>query len=377
MIRKLFTTTLAILSISTISGQETRKENVQFGIVTPLGTNGKLSPITTNKISINLLSGYSYGNTIFELGGISNINTNETRGVQVAGLFNYSGNADYAVQFAGITNISKSVVAVQFGGILNVTHRLRGAQFGGILNIADDVKGVQFGGILNIAKSLDGAQFGGIINIAKDVTGVQVGGILNVATNLNGVQIGFINYAKRSKGVSIGFINIVEQGGKQEFEISHSETLDAAISFKLGTDKFYTIFAGGVKDVDIRSKAGYNRAEYAVGVGIGTYIDWKRGWGNEFELITYDVTEDGDFFNNNDNQYITNSLNQFKFTVSKQFGRRFAIFGGPVLNVAVANFVDPVTGEIGGSFSSVSKWEKIHKSHLISGWIGFSAGIRF
>jgi transposase len=45
---------------------------------------------------------------------------------------------------------------------------------------------------------------------------------------------------------SIGLINIAKHRGKYEFEVSFSESINTAISFKIGTDKFYTIFSGGI-----------------------------------------------------------------------------------------------------------------------------------
>lgn len=271
----------ALIGLSSIvsMAQENQERDFQISFISPFGTNGAQSHLTTNKISINILGGYSYGNRIFEFGGLYNVNTNLTKGFQFAGMANYSGNTDNAAQFAGITNIAS-----------------------------------------------DGAtpfQFAGITNIANNVNGLQFAGVLNVAKHVKGVQFGLINYAEENDGVSIGLINIVKKGGKQEFEVSFSETLNTAVSFKLGTDKFYTIFSGGVNYIN-------NPVEYAAGLGFGTHIDWKKGWGNQIEAMGYALTENGSFETD-----ALNMLTQLKFTVSKQFAPHFKIFAGPVINMTL------------------------------------------
>jgi hypothetical protein len=63
----------------------------QFSIVPGLGTNGLHPGGFRNIVSMNLTSGYSKATLLFELAGISNLNTDETRGVQIAGLANLTG----------------------------------------------------------------------------------------------------------------------------------------------------------------------------------------------------------------------------------------------------------------------------------------------
>lgn len=304
-----------------LMAQETQVRNFQISFISPFGTNGAQSHLVTNKVSINLLGGYSYGNTVFEFGGLYNVNTNQTRGFQFAGLSNYSGNTDNAVQFSGITNIA--------------TDGITPFQFAGIANVADEVKGLQFAGIVNVAK------------------------------RVKGVQLGLINCADESDGVSVGLINIVKKGGKQEFEVSFSEALNTAVSFKLGTDKFYTIFSGGVNYIT-------KPVEYAAGLGFGTHMDWKKGWGNQIEAMGYALTENGSFETD-----ALNMLTQLKLTVSKQFAPHFKTFAGPVVNMTVSDCVNPETGDKGSYLSPWSMWKNNGSSTHLNGWIGFTAGFRF
>ncbi|ULQ61073.1 hypothetical protein K7I13_07420 [Brucepastera parasyntrophica] len=98
---------LAVLCIS-VSAQDGEKiRPFQFSLITPLGTNGIQSQSIANVFSLNLLGGYSRGNTGFELGGMYNINFGFTRGFQFGGLFNYSGSSERAFQIAGIANINR------------------------------------------------------------------------------------------------------------------------------------------------------------------------------------------------------------------------------------------------------------------------------
>lgn len=310
------------LSALPLCAQEASYErDFQVGFVSPLGTNGTNSSQTTNKVSINILGGYSKANTIAEFASIYNINTDYTKGGQFAGVVNYSGELRNGAQFAGVANISNNV---------------------------------------------EGGQFAGVINTAKDVEGIQVATVLNIAKELEGVQLGLINICEScEEGVPIGLINIVKEGGKCEFEIGISETLDNFVSFKLGTDRFYTIFSGGVNYIN-------TPVNYAVGMGFGTHMDWKKeGWANQIEAMFYNTTEEGEFRKGK------NMLTQLKFIVSKEFSQHFKVFAGPVLNMTISDYVNPETKEVGSSLVPWSMWTNDGDKTKLNGWVGLSAGIRF
>lgn len=303
--RKLFLLGAVLtLLVNVALAQTTEERGFQIGLISPLGTNGVQSHRIINKVSINILGGYSYGNTIFELGSLYNVNTHLTKGAQFTGVLNYSGNLENGVQLAGL------------------------------LNIADEVIGLQFSGLVNVAKSL------------------------------RGVQFGLINYADESDGVSIGLINIVKKGGKHEFEVAFSEALNTTVNFKLGTDRFYTIFSGGIKYIN-------NPLEYGVGLGFGTHIDWKKGWGSQIEAMGYTLTEQGKFHEG------VNMLTQLKFAVSKELAPHFKIFAGPVLNLTISDYADSETGAKASTFSPWSMWSGSNGKTNLNSWVGFTAGMRF
>lgn len=331
-----FITAILCLVITTATAQTENKRLFQLSFVSPLGTNGMQSHLTTNAVSINILGGHSYGNTAFEFGSIYNVNTYFTRGFQFAGIANYSGDAQHAGQFAGVVNIaSKGISPFQFSGIVNVANEMTGLQFAGISNVAGEMFGVQFVGIVNVAK------------------------------RVRGVQFGLINYAEESDGVSIGLVNIVKKGGKRELEVAFSEALNTSVSFKLGTDKFYTIFSGGINYLG-------KTVDYAAGLGFGTHIDWKKGWGNQIEILGYSLTENGSFDTGD-----INMLTQLKFTVSKEIAKHFKVFAGPVLNMTISKYTDPETGVVGSSLSPWSMWKNNSSTTSLNSWLGFSAGVRF
>lgn len=395
--KRVFSIFLMCVFISLFTTAQTNKNRVfQIGFVTPLGTNGVDSRLVTNKISFNVLGGYSYGNTVFEFGSLYNVNTHLTSGVQFAGIVNYSGKAQNAfqiagvtniatrgnvatqfsgvaniaknvdgVQFSGVTNTTKNIDGLQFAGVANIAKNVDGLQFAGVANIAKNVDGVQFSGVTNTAKNIDGLQFSGVANIAKNVDGLQLGGVVNIAKNVDGVQIGLINYSDTNDGLPIGLINIVKHGGKHELEVSFSEALNTAVSFKLGTDKLYTIFSGGVNYLN-------KPVEYAAGLGLGTHVNWKKGWGNQIELIGYSLTEKGSFEN-----HCTNLLTQLKLTISKDISKKFKLFAGPVVNMTISDYRDPETGALGSSLSPWSMWKNNSKDTRLNAWIGFAGGVRF
>ena len=369
------------LLIFTAAAQPDNKRFFQLSFISPLGTNGMQSHFTTNVVSLNILGGHSYGNTAFEFASIYNVNMHLTKGFQFAGITNYSGNAHNAAQFAGVTNITvKGRMSFQFSGVVNVADEIAGVQFAGVANHAKNVGGIQFSGVYNASNILKGCQLAGVINyatdakglqlagilnISKEVSGVQLAGIVNVSKRVEGVQLGLINYAEESDGVSIGLINVVKKGGKREFEVAFSEALNTSVSFKLGTDKFYTIFSGGVNYLS-------NTIEYAAGLGFGTHIDWKKGWGNQIEALGYSLTENSSFATED-----INMLTQLKFTVSKEIARHFKVFAGPVLNMTISKYIDAETGILGSSLPVWSVWKNKSETTRLNAWIGFSAGVRF
>ncbi|WKZ60584.1 MAG: hypothetical protein QY309_03705 [Cyclobacteriaceae bacterium] len=254
---------LLLLSLTGIAQPKKPDEKIfQLSLLPGLGTNGLHPGGFTNVFSVNLTSGYSKATLFLEVGVISNLNEEKTRGLQLAGLANLTGANAFAgltekeirekiisgfeanltgLQLSGLTNvvinntfggqltggvnISKgAMLGVQVAGLINQVNKyIFGVQVAGLSNVAmQSVDGVQLAGLSNYT---DGELFGvqiGTYNRARnmegvnsydnnDPTGVQIG-LVNRAFKMNGFQIGIINIARRSQGTQIGLINIYRKG---------------------------------------------------------------------------------------------------------------------------------------------------------------------
>lgn len=301
---------------------DTKERFFQFGLFPPISSNGISSGKTVNSVSINLLGGYSAGTRAFELGGVWNASREYTKGLQIAGLLNYSANSCNSVQISGFGNIATS------------------------------------------GKSP--LQLSGLFNVAEHVNGLQLSALVNVAKTVNGVQFGLINYIEDGdSGVSIGLINIARHGGKYEFEVSFSDAINTLLSFRLGTDRFYTIFSGGANYF-------FSPPEYAVGLGFGTSIGWKKHWSNQIEIQAFGVSVGQKLSSEGGT---ANSLIQLRLPVCKEFARHFKIFVGPTVNLALQS--NDVEGNALPSLAPWTMWSGQCGSMRAEGWVGLSAGLRF
>ena len=243
-----------LIHLPTNLNAEENERWFQFGLFPPISSNGINSEKITTSVSINLIGGYNAGNKILELGSLWNASKRYTKGIQIAGIVNYTGCSHNAVQISSFANIA--------------------------------------------ASGNSPLQFAGLLNIGQHISGLQTSALANVAKTVTGVQLGLINYMEDGdKGVSIGLINIAKHRGKYEFEVSFSESINTAISFKIGTDKFYTIFSGGINYF-------LSTIEYAAGLGFGTNINWKKRWSNQIEIQAFGISSGKKFTDNSANSII-------------------------------------------------------------------------
>lgn len=309
---------LLMIPVSLSAGEN--EKLFQFGLFPPISSNGMDSGKTVNGISVNLIGGYSAGNRIFELGGCWNASKDYTKGVQVAGLLNFSGHSCNAAQISGFANI--------------------------------------------VASGSSSLQLAGLLNVGDNVSGLQISALVNVAKTVSGVQFGLINYMEDGdEGVSIGLVNIAKYGGKYEFEVSFSESVNTAVSFRFGTDRFYTILSGGVNYL-------FSDIEYAVGLGFGTSIDWKRGWGNQVEIQAFGVSSGRKLTG-----ISADSIVQLRLPVCKEFSRHFKIFAGPTLNLGLQR--SDASGNDRPALAPWTMWKAGWSDMQGAGWIGLSGGFRF
>jgi hypothetical protein len=143
-----------------------------------------------------------------------------------------------------------------------------------INTVGGDMEGFQMGLINTVAGGITGSQLGFINTAAKSLRGVQLG-LVNTSFDeeAEGLQIGFINYAESfENGIPIGLLSIVQNGGYKAVELGVSEMSPFNLSFKIGVEKFYTLFI-----------VSYNPFKDAIGdklmlgVGFGSIIQLGKG----------------------------------------------------------------------------------------------------
>ena len=327
----------------------TKKFPGQISFVYPLGSSGKSSKKTAYHLSINALTGVSGAINGAEFGGLSNLNYGHMNGAQFAGIDNINLGTVTGAQFAGITNIAKQEVhAAQFAGIANIVGNNFGwAQFGGIANlVSGNVQGLQVAGILNYVKG--------------NLNGVQIG-LINRARKSHGFQLGLINLTdKIEKGFSFGLLNIPKHGFYDEFELSFSDYANTALSYKIGSKKFYTIFTVGTNYIKDNL--------FLFGGGFGHIIAVSPKFWLQPEIISLNYFPN-DFKNT---QY--NSTNRIKLGLRYNFSKRMAISFAPSIYADVLSNINGTPYQI----SFIKPVSVIHgKVENVDLGVGFSIALIF
>lgn len=277
----------------------------QMSVTPGAGTQGKLSSQVVNKVSINMIGGYTGGVNGAEIGGIFNINRKNVRYFQAAGIFNTTFG---------------SVTGVQAGGIYNtVADSVNGFQAGGLFNrVGGFTSGLQTAGICNFAENnLRGVQVAGLFNRVKDtLSGVQIAGIINSAGHISGVQIGLINFAESSDGASIGLLNFIKNG-KLDIQTYTTELFPLGLAIKSGTPRFYTSLVLG-------GNFGPEPARYSLGLYLGTDVRLTNRWWVSLEA-GQGLTVSGKWAN-------SSSFLRFQPEFHYRVSPRLSVFAGPALS---------------------------------------------
>jgi hypothetical protein len=385
------------------------RQPYQSSLIPGLGTHGKLGAQVVNKVSLNMIGGYTAGLNGYEVAGVFNIDKKDVKYVQVAGIFNIVGgkmtgvqasgmhnqvlDSLKGVQISGISNIVRNSFVgmqasstynraqgngngvqtsgvlnvtggythgVQAAGVLNRTEELHGVQIAGMGNIASDtVLGAQLSGIFNYTKKVEGVQISGIGNIATDtVRGLQVSGMFNYAKMLKGVQVGIVNIADSSDGYSIGLLNIVKKGYHQ-LVIYNDEMQDLNLAYKSGNNKLYTILMGGMS-------LNSNEKAYSLGLGLGHIFRVSEKLNISAEFVSQAV-----YLGNWEN---TQSLNRFQGALNYRLRKGITLFGGPAFTLNYAPDSPPVHGY---RVSLPGRYRAISMGDQMSGWFGWHVGIGF
>ncbi|MBN2662397.1 MAG: hypothetical protein JXR68_02000 [Bacteroidales bacterium] len=252
----------------------------QISLIPGISSNLSNFGVLKNKVSINVLIGYSRGVENFELAGLINIDKEDVQWLQLAGLTNLVGGNVNGVQIGGIANaVNGQVNGFQAGGIANFAKdEFSGVQTAGILNFnTNDFDGAQTAGVINTTiGDFDGTQIGGVTNFTfGKFDGFQCAGVLNIAFNqFNGTQIaGVLNATKNNfNGVQIsGVANFVADtlnGGQISGVWNVSQTSNFQIAGVLNT----TLNNKGIQI------ALFNYADTSSGVSIGLISFVRKGY---------------------------------------------------------------------------------------------------
>lgn len=342
----------------------------QISLLPFLGTNKLLSGSIENRVSVNIVMGYSAGVRKMEFGGGLNGVRRNMNGFQFAGVGNIVGKNVTGVQMGGVFNTVlgetqgvamtlgwnhtwKNMRGLQAAGLMNITHKeTRGAQLAGVLNVTGKLtKGIQMAPTLNV--------------VLKESKGWQVG-LLNFAHKITkgGHQIGFLNFSDSSATAPIGFLSFVGKGnGYKRFEVAIDEIQSANITFKTGVPAFYNILTLGFNFV---------RAYELANIGYGFGRAYKLGgrW-----MMNTDVTSGLMIEYNQYGEVNQGVLWRFDLGFEKFLARNSTLTFGPSIKALV---IDPARSSYtnGKPFKNMPTYQAIRSTERFTLWYGFQMGLR-
>jgi len=162
---------------------------------------------------------------------------------------------------------------------------------------------------------MKGIQVGGLFNGAADVNGLQISGIYNRSNILRGVQIGLVSVNDTiEKGFSISLVNIVKRGFYREWEASFSDYASVAVSYKMGTQKLYTIYSVGANFIEDNL--------WTVGIGFGNRTPLGSSFDFRPEFVSYNYYPMN--FKNLQSTFSTHLKFGFVYNISEKFSLSLA-----------------------------------------------------
>ena len=289
----------------------------QVSITPGLSTHGMFSPQVVNKVSLNLIGGYTAGVNGIEAGGLFNINKRDSKYLQLAGIFNLVGGNMTGLQIAGAHNF-----------------------------VLDTLKGVQLALFANRAEG--------------SVSGLQLSAFNNDTRYLKGVQIGLINRVDTSKGVSIGLLNII-RNGFYRVNYSINNLANANVALKTGTHTFYSMLL-------LSTNISNTQKFYAFGLGMG----------HDFMLSNkFYISAEGNYHLAN-NTLWDNQWGQGKLLFNLQIAPKITLVAGPTFNHYKYNHRVHIQGYRNVT-NAPEYWDAYRPNVYTStrNWLGWEAGISF
>lgn len=333
----------------------------QASLTPGLSSHGMMSGRVVNKVSLNIIGGYTAGVDGVEIGGVFNLSKGNVKTLQLAGAFNVVGGNVDGVQIAGLINsVQGSSKGVQIAGLTSlIKGNVGGFQISGLGNVASQhLNGMQIAGLANItSRSSRGMQIAAAANItSRTLRGMQISGFLNYAKNNQGFQLGLINLADSSSGVSLGLINIVKHG-YHKVSFFTNELVNANVSLKTGNANLYTIFLAG---------KNYSDTAKILTGGLGLGHDFIL---NRTFSVAAELTTQGLYLGSWDE---TKMLTKFQTNLHLRIFNGLTIFGGPSYNLYSSSKL--IENSTAGYKQQIvpNKYQDINGN---KGWLGWSAGI--
>lgn len=352
--------------IHAINVRDSFGRHLQMTLFPPIGTNGSLSGRVTNKVSLNLLTGYNGGVDGAEMGGLVNVLRGNMRGFQAGGVANLTGSVQGA-QLAGVFNhVRGGVSGFQSAGVYNFsTGEGHGVQMAGVANVnTRSYNGVQIAGVTNVSGGNSTAlQISGAANYARNVKGLQMSGFINVADTVRGTQIGVINIARYSTGGAIGIINIIGNGIHQ-LEFSTTDIQWAQVAWRNGTPKIYTILGAGFSGFSVH---GFPAWGYHAGIG--------RSWGYGRRLsMNADLTA-------HELMYRRHAMNlstalRLDLTFSLKLAKGLHISAGPSLTLMGVDTGLEEWTDFYSRWQNRSIWDNNSGAYKLMAMVGWKAAVR-
>ncbi len=333
----------------------------QASFLPGLSSHGSMSSSVVNKVSLNIIGGYTAGTNGFELAGTFNLTKGNIKNVQTAGLFNVVGGSVQGVQIAGAYNdVNENIKGVQVAGVINrVEGNVDGLQLAGAINIAGlDLNGTQVGGLINWSKNTTGIQIGGLINkTTNQLKGLQVSGLINYAKRMNGFQVGIINLADTATGISLGLINW-SKNGYRKLNFYTNEIFHNNIALKTGNQNLYSLLIVGNNFSD-------TARVFTFGLGLGHEFNLNKRFAIGLEGIIQSV-----YLGNWED---FNSLYRIQTNFQFNAFKKLTFFAGPAYSYYTQNISkDAIAKNYKKELAPA--WHHRFKNNA-QGWLGWNLGV--
>jgi len=352
-----------IMAVIVAFGASAQNEKLaQYSFFYPVGTSGIQSINNSYKLSLNTLWGVNGGVNGFELGSIANINRGDVTGGQVSGVVNFTTQNSNGAIVGGVLNCSLgSLDGAAFAGVVNFAgDSSTGGHIAGVGNfVFGKMEGTMISGVINAADDLKGGQISTINLSAGKAKGAQIG-VINVANNLKGLQLGVINVSNDGDSLlPVGVINVV-RNGYYALELTTSEILSADLTFKMGVEKFHSMFRIGAGRFN-------NKNYFSTGYGIGSIIHVTSKQAFNVEAICDQIVYDNNWDNN------LNLLTHLNLNYQYNITDFLAVKAWPSVKTYITNQkVEGLFNTIDVPYTIVEHTGDNVKTSL---WIGINAGI--